>query len=277
MLVSAGVPMRRLIAFTHIVFVARWTRLLSLMLVALAAPITLLAQTESSIAVPSQSTSAILPVDHPPAAGLSFAVPNLGVPTVRFDAAGFGFGKSRLQPFVTPEGAGENSPQWSRSMLDPFQPGPNFGKFSGSNESPSRFGAAAIRGHQDRFGSAFQIGDRSPYGRASDREGARPASSIALPSFDALMRGSRIQPINSSLGGFRLSNREMPRLSGDGVDFSHPLGSSTIINSDLGNGVLFSAGTGNGGRAAGAPAASLGNATPGTKHSGASLDLKLSF
>jgi len=245
-------------------------RSISLALISCAASMTLLAQTES------------LPADPAPAASAFISAPASGAPTARFGVAPTGFGQFRVQPFVSPNGAGDNSPQWSRSMLDPFQPGPNFGNFSRSfsrsTESPNRFAGAAIGGHQDRFGSTFEIGGGSPHGLANVGDRAHPASSIALPSFEALMRGNRTQPINPSLGAFRLSNREMPRLGGNAVDFAQPLGSSTIINSDLGNGVLFSAGTGNGTHsAAGAPAASVGNGTPGTKHSGAAVNLKLSF
>lgn len=258
--------MRQLLAFAPKLLVAPGTRLLSLTLIACAASITLLAQTEN------------LPADPVPAAATFISAPASGAPATRFGVATPSFGQFRVQPFVLPQGAGSNSSQWSRSMLEPFEPGPNFGNFSRSKDGSNRFGGAAIGGRQDRFGSTFEIGNGNLHGSSSAAERAHSASSIGLPSFDAMMRGNRTQPISPSLGAFRLSNREMPRMTGDAVDFTHPLGSSTIINSDLGNGVLFSAGTGSGTRsAAGAPAASVGPGTPGTKHSGAAVNLKLSF
>lgn len=276
MLMSAGFTMRRLLLYNPFMLVAPGMRHICLALIACAASITLLAQTEIRIATPEQGASASLPAD--PSAAASFTAPNLGRPTGRFDAAASGFGQSRLQPFALPGASNDNSPQWNRKMLEPFQPGPNFGKFPGNAGVFNRFGSAGIGGRQDRFGSVFQTDGSKSHGLISGEKETHSASPVALPSFSALMRSNRNEPLNTSPGTFKLSYKGMPGPGGDAVDFMRPFGSSVLINSDLGNGVLFSAGTGNGSRpAAGAPAASLGNGTPGAKHSGAAVNLKLSF
>jgi hypothetical protein len=257
--------MRRLLRLNSYMLVAPGVRIVSLALIACAASITLVAQTES------------LPADPVPAAAASISAPVLGAPPARFGVATPDFGQSGFQPFALREGAGDNSSKWNRSMLDPFQPGPNFGNFSGTTDKSSRLGAASFGGRRNRFGSVFQTDPSNQHDLTGGEKGMHSASSIGLPSFNTLMRGNRNQPFSLSPGAFKLSNPDPLRLRGDTVDFTHPPGSATLINSDLGNGVLFSAGTGIGGRAAGAPAASLGNGTPGTKHSGAAVDLKLSF
>jgi hypothetical protein len=258
--------MRRLPAFNPYMLVVPGIRVIFLALIACAASLALQAQTEARTAAPSQNAPAILPADPAPAAAASFA------------ASASGLGQSLLQSFILPGASSDNSSQWNRSMLDPFQPGPNFGNFSRSTENFNRFGGAGIGGRQDRLGSAFQIDASNQRGLASGGKGMLSPSPFALPSFNALMRGNRNQPLNSSPGTFKLSSPDMLQFGGDAGDLAHPFGSAMFINSDLGNGVLFSAGTGNSGRStAGAPAASLGNGTPGTKHSGAAVNLKLSF
>jgi hypothetical protein len=241
-------------------------RFWSLALIACAASVALLAQTAN------------LPSDPAPGAAALISAPTAGMPTTRFGVASPVFGRFQLQPFALFEGAGDNPPKWNRSMMDPFQPGPNFGNFPGPTDGSNRFDATGIGGRKDQFGSVFRMGGSNPRGLGSDGKEMRSESQVALPSFNTLMHSNRNQPLNLSPGAFRLSNPDTLRLGGDAVDFTHPLGSATLINSDLGNGVLFSAGTGNGNHsAAGAPAASLANGTPGTKRSGAAVNLKLSF
>jgi hypothetical protein len=268
--------MRQSLPLTSRMSVAPGVRFVSLALIACAASIPVMAQNDARIAAPDQGASATLPSD--PAAAASIAVPTSGRSITRFDASASYFGQSQFQPFALSKGAGFNSPQWSSSMLAPFQPSANAGDFFGGTDSAKRFGSAAIGRRQDRFGSVFQTDGAYPRGPTGSGKEAHSESPIALPSFSALMRGNRSQPINPSLNTFKPSNQNALKLGGDAVDFTHPLGSATIINSDLGNGVLFSAGTGTGSRSiAGAPAASLGSGTPGTKHTGAAVNLNLSF
>ena len=259
--------MRRYLPRTPYMLVARRMRVVSLALIVCAASITLQAQNE------------ILPADPAPAAAASISAPAPGKPMTRFGVAASDFGQSGIQPFALPKGAGDNSPQWSRSMLDPFQPGPNFGNFTGSAGRFNRFGGTEMRGRQDNFRSFSQTdGSGRRYG-SSGENSTSSASPLVLPSFNALMRTNRGQPLGPSLGTFKLSYREQLGPIRDVGDPGLPPGSTLFSSSDLGNGVFFSAGTGSGSRpAAGAAAASLGSATAGgQKHSSPLVNLKLSF
>jgi hypothetical protein len=192
-----------------------------------------------------------------------------------------------------------NSPQWSRSMLVPFEPGPNFGNFTGSRGSGMGFNAAergisfgrqgagsligfgepAMAEQQNRFASRVQMSGSVPRGVRSSANGTFSATSAAPPSFNQLMRGNSGLRLNSNFGAQRFSSQNTFRPIGNFGDPGLPSASALFTSSDLGNGVFLSAGTGYGNHStAGAPAASLGNGTSGgQKHSGASLALKLSF
>lgn len=94
----------------------------------------------------------------------------------------------------------------------------------------------------------------------------------ALPSLNPMMGGRFNYPLNNAANSFKLSYQDAAG------DLFRPTTSSLFTTTDLGNGVFFSAGTSVGHSMAGTPAASLGgSASPGSKHSGPSLGLKLSF
>jgi hypothetical protein len=91
------------------------------------------------------------------------------------------------------------------------------------------------------------------------------------------MRAGVNQRTGQSLGSLPRANPVMFPPGGSFTDSIQTPVSSMFITSDLGNGVLFSAGASNAGHSmAGAPAAGLGS-SPGTKHAAASVGLKLSF
>jgi hypothetical protein len=152
------------------------------------------------------------------------------------------------------------SVQWSRSMIDPFEPGPNFGNFAGS------FGGGfGIGKHGGSPAVLFQMGGE--FTRAVGN-GAIAAFS-AVPSLNQLMRGNPGMRPNPSSGAFRLSyrNRSGPSGAGTGLDFNRMIATGMYTSPDLGNGMRFSAGSDYNGHSA---AGSL-------KHTGPSLAIKLQF
>jgi hypothetical protein len=193
-------------------------------------------------------------------------------------------------------------------MLDPFQPGPNFGKFPLTASVGSGFTGSAgsfALGRQSK--ASFEVGPRAvggfnrpgpaemgssfgsltsafqPNNSKSDLSIGLTqhlgAASTALPSFNELVRGSSSLHMNSPLGKLSLADKDRFRPIGNLGDPGLPSASALFTSSDLGNGVFLSAGTGYGSRSVpGAPAASIGNsASSGAKHSGTALNLKLSF
>jgi hypothetical protein len=187
-------------------------------------------------------------------------------------------------------------PRPFQPAMAPFQPGPNFGNFTGSPGSgmgvngADGFGAGrqGVGGFNQLGGSGTGTGGRQgniaplfPAGGGSAGGASAPfgATPFALPSFNQLMRGSFNLPLSSSSSNFRFSYQDALRPGGTSGDLGRPYGSAVFTTSDLGNGMFLSAGTGYGSRSmAGAPAAGLGNGTAGEpKHSGTSVNLKLSF
>ena len=191
-----------------------------------------------------------------------------------------------------------NSSQWSRSLLEPFEPGPNFGKFRSSAERGvfhydagnsfalgvgsrgvagfNRFSDARIEERRNGPASFFPKSDflrgSAVVTRAQSGAGPRGA-----PTLNELMRAGVNQRTGQSLGSLPRANPVMFPPGGTFTDSIQTPISSMFITSDLGNGVLFSAGASNAGHSmAGAPAAGLGS-SPGTKHAAASVGLKLSF
>jgi len=177
-------------------------------------------------------------------------------------------------------------------MLDPFEPGPNFGNFSGSPGGNGFNGTGGFgAGRQGSVGSN-SLGGANPFGGARmggrNNSGSGPlfpsggggsasfsGAPLALPSLNQLMRGSVKLPLNSSSSTFRLSYQDTFRPGGD---LGRPSASAMFSSSDLGNGVFLSAGTTYGSHMAGAPAATLGNGTSGgPKRPGPGVALKLSF
>jgi hypothetical protein len=177
-------------------------------------------------------------------------------------------------------------------MLDPFQPGPNFGIFKGAIDRGMGFksvGRLAIgafnRFHPEDIGRRFGSLDltfpssslksgsairvKEPFGRAS----------ATLPSFNELIRRNSSPSLKSSMGARRLSYQDTFEPIGKAGEPGLPSASALFTSPDFGNGVFLSAGTGYGIRpTAGAPAASIGNSAPGgPKHSGTAVNLKLSF
>jgi hypothetical protein len=187
--------------------------------------------------------------------------------------------------------------------IDPFQPSPNFGNFSGFTGSGgigfggsadaggfgagrqslggfnqmggSGMGGSGMGGRQGNFPPLFPATD-GPTRLAGGPFGTAPSD---LPSLNQLMRGSFNLPVSSSSSNFRFSYMDALRPGGTLGDLGHPTASAMFTTSDLGNGVFLSAGTGYGTRStAGAPAAGFGTGTAGEhKQSGPSVNLKLSF
>lgn len=197
------------------------------------------------------------------------------------------------------------SPQWNRSMLDPFLSGSNFGKFAGTAAGGmgfigdagafaidrqgfgagklgpggfNRFASASMVGNSDDLAPLFSIGSFKP-DRSTGTDGHFGPASATLPSLNQIMRRSSSLPLNPSLGALRLSYQDTFRPIGNLGDLGLPSASALFSSPDLGNGVFLSAGTGYGMRpAAGAPAAAIGNSTSGgPKHSSPLVNLKLSF
>ena len=196
-----------------------------------------------------------------------------------------------------------NSSQGSLPIFDPFKPRPRFGiaaspgsmglngaAFAFGENAPSQGGPrqsgnpgfGAGMGVQQRNLATFFPTDglaAAPAKGAYWAFGATPAAPSTVPTLNELMRANLRAPLGSSSANFRLSYQERFGTIGssNASDFSHMLATGMFTSADLGNGVLFSAGTGHGGHMAGAPAATLGNGTGAPKHSGSSLDIKLSF
>lgn len=101
-----------------------------------------------------------------------------------------------------------------------------------------------------------------------------------LPSLNQLLRGNLAMPLSSSSRAFRFSYQDALRPGRSPSELGRGSGSILFSSSDLGNGIFFSAGTGYGIRTTPeAPSSSsfgLTN-TPGAKHSGPAVNLKLSF
>jgi hypothetical protein len=168
-------------------------------------------------------------------------------------------------------------------MIDPFEPGPNFGNFSGSADGGVASGARSFSGGRQGSGGFNQMGGDSPLFPQGGRMAGAPGSpfgsaTLGMPSLNQLMRGSYNMPLNSSTSSFKFSYQDTLRPGGNLGDLARPSASLMFSTSDLGNGVFFSAGTSYGHSMAGTPAAGLGSNTSAEgKHSGPALALKLSF
>ena len=188
------------------------------------------------------------------------------------------------------------SPQWNPSTLDSFQPPIGLGNFTGSEDTNFRYstagaqrvelrspsadniawlGAVSQDRHQESSTSLFPlgIGTYGSAGRPKSQFGATAGGELSLTD---LMRGNLNRKSNPSFGSLQPARGTF--LSGAAfADSFQPPPLSALITSDLGNGVLFSAGANNAGHSSvGAAAAGFGPAA-GSKHSGASVGLKLSF
>ncbi len=242
---------------------------------------------QSSTSDTAHAGPASLPDDPPPAPAASTAN---AAPTV-LDSATLRVGRdeSRLRTRRFSGDEGEDAPQWSRSMLDPFEPGPNFGNFAGSPGGGNGLnGTRTYTGRQgtvgfNRFGGTGMGGDGNGrtgplflYGGGAN--GYFGSASLALPSLNQLMRGSDNLHLNNSSSNFRLSYQDALEPGGSFSDLGRTSASAMFTSSDLGNGVFLSAGTTYGSRMAGAPAATIGNGSAGgPKHPGPGVALKLSF
>jgi hypothetical protein len=131
------------------------------------------------------------------------------------------------------------------------------------------FGSFSPGGHRASSANLF-----TPDGRQANPLD-RMTTPIELPSLTQALRKSATQPLG--VYGPKSFNRDAAHLGGLFDDSGTHFSSSTMFtNSDLGNGVKFSAGTDFGSHhAAGAPAAGFGPSVG--KTSGPSLAFKLSF
>jgi hypothetical protein len=101
--------------------------------------------------------------------------------------------------------------------------------------------------------------------------------SLAPPSLAPLSLADLMRGTNAASGvGFQRQGALLP--GGSFGELPRPSAATLFGTSDLGNGMIFSAGTNFGSHAAGAPAATLGNSNTGApKHGGPAVALKLSF
>lgn len=196
------------------------------------------------------------------------------------------FGQPPFQPVSPWDGVG--SPQ---TGPNPFQPTLGFESIDWPGAGGSRSGALGT----DRFKVALRglggpLFPSAPgYGhRQADLDLLFPASAIAqgsavsseapsggTPSFNDLMRGNLNGRSASPFAPMRPAQKSFVSGAAFSDPFQPPL--SALITSDLGSGVLFSAGANTGGHSmVGSPAAGFGPSTGG-KHSGPSVGLKLSF
>ena len=137
------------------------------------------------------------------------------------------------------------------------------------------FGSAGMGGRQGNAAPLFPTSDGPTRGIG----GPFGTAPYALPSLNEVLRGSYNLPLNSSTSTFKLSYQDMFKPGAPLSDLGRPSASAMFSTSDLGNGMFLSAGTTYGSHSmAGAPAASIGNgAEAGSKHSGPSVAVKLSF
>ena len=235
-----------------------------------------------------------------PAASNPFLTPAAPVPALDSAPSAFGQDQNQPQPPVSSGNAGMHSGRGTRSqgdgsMMDPFQPSPNFGNYAGSASSGIGFngGGAGFGGGRQSLGGFNQMGGSAMGGRQGNFPPLFPATDgptrsaggpfgtapVELPSLNQLMRGSFNLPFSSSSSSFRFSYMDALRPGGALSDVGHPTASAMFTTSDLGNGVFLSAGTGYGTRStAGASAAGIGTGPAGDhKQSGPSVNLKLSF
>jgi hypothetical protein len=177
-------------------------------------------------------------------------------------------------------------------MLDPFEPGANFGKFTGSTGGgigfngeaggigPGRlgpggfdpFGASDAGGRQGNRPDTFRMSGGfagSAFGGTAGIFGTAPGSA---PSFNQLMRGTLSMPLNSPVGAFRFSYRGRAGTgsNGTGLDFNRMIATGMYTSPDLGNGMHFSAGTNYNGHA-------MAGAAAGMKQNGPAVAIKLQF
>jgi len=249
-------------------------------------------QTPAAPADPDTATA--LPATPAPAANSapvatdSSSSANAAAPAPDPNAVAAAFGQDQ-GPSLPPSSRSAGSRQWNRSMIDPFEPGPNFGNFSGSSGGGIGFSGAGFNstggfggarpggmGMGGRQGTAGPVFPDS--GLASGSNGSFGAAPLGVPSLNQMMRGSLNVPLSSSTSSLRFTYQDAIRLGGNPGEMARPSASMMFSTSDLGNGVFFSAGTSYGRSMGGTPAASLGsNSSAEGKHSGPSVALKLSF
>jgi hypothetical protein len=251
--------------------------------------------TDSGTTNPGTTTA--LPAAPAPIATDSTSSPNAARPIPDSNSVTAAFNLDQNPPPASSGAAGVNSREWSRSMLDPFQPGPNFGNFSSSPSGMGLNGSAGFGGSRQRAGGfspmngagmgGLGLGGRqgtagplfpNGAGMAAGSNGFFAPASLTTPSLNQLMHGRFNLPLSSSTSSLRFVYQNALRPGGNPGELGRPSTSMMFSTSDLGNGVYFSAGTSYGHSMAGAPAAALGsNASPEGKHSGPSVALKLSF
>jgi hypothetical protein len=250
-----------------------------------------------------QSAAAALPSD--PAAAISGAASK--VPANGLDSAAPTFGRDSDQNQTTTANAVPGSPvrfrQASGSGEDSFRPNSGFGNLNGVDPSSMglNFASGTAIGHQfsggiNPFGVAgfthagfrarsvnaaplFPRGNGPMNGATGGALNPFGIAPVALPSLNQLLRGNLAMPLSSSSSAFRFSYQDALRPGGSLSELGRPSGSILFSSSELGNGVFFSAGTGYGIRTTpeGSSNGSGWTNTPGAKHSGPAVNLKLSF
>jgi hypothetical protein len=250
-----------------------------------------------------QSAPAALPSD--PAAAVSGAA--FEVPASGLNSAGPTFGQDSDQNQTTTANAVPGSRgrfrQASRSGENSFRLNSGFGNLNGVEPSSMglNFTSGTAIGQQSsggfnpiggagfthagfgvRSANAAPLFPRSNGPMNGAAGGALSPFGIApvgLPSLNQLLRGNLAMPLSTSSSAFRFSYQDAPRPGASPSGLGRPSGSILFSSSDLGNGIFFSAGTGYGSRTTpDAPSSSFGlTNTPGAKHSGPAVNLKLSF
>jgi len=178
---------------------------------------------------------------------------------------------------------------WNHGLLEPSQPRAGIGGFGGSAAGSIGFPGLG-RQQGSGFNSFTSGGLGSPQGNFSplffpvsgtltraQAFGTVQGTSGMLPRFDSRIAGSVTLPLNSPVGSFRMSYRDMfsDGRNAMGTNFATGPGSATFGTSSLGNGMFLSAGSSYGMRST---AGSAGSAAPvGPKHSSSTVGLKLTF
>lgn len=142
----------------------------------------------------------------------------------------------------------------------------------------SPFGSPGSAQRQSTPAPLFPIGGNTSRSLAAGTSGPFALPPAPQPSLNQLMRSTFGVPLNGPSTSFKLSLQDTFRTAGAFAGPARPA-AGLFTTTDLGNGMLLTAGTTLGSHSmAGAPAATLPNGTASApRHSGPSLGLKLSF
>ena len=178
-----------------------------------------------------------------------------------------------LIPVAPPESTARSSWLWKQSTLDPNSSFSSYLVGTGDNAvSTTAPGFGSQR--QGTGGFNWMGGTAAGQRGFTLRGSSAPFSTdpLRLPSLNQFMRGGYNLPFTASASGPRFTYKSPFKL---GDDLARPPTTGLYATSDLGNGMLLSAGTNYGRSNVGAPA--VGANAAAAKHSGPSVGVKLSF